>query len=255
MNMNDHIKTKSPKIPVIWRIIIAVVISAIISGGGVYLWHRSTVKNIIGETPRLQSELQYTHKLWTDLIKFKQRYNIEKEELERTRHELQQQVLELRAKLSKLQWPHIIEEKIPESFFKVYGYNVMADEEVSFYITIPEKLSLCEKMEFIAKILSKCKFHDHPINVLRIENRNNKKIAIIELKEPNFPRAYTWRGGYFQGSSGGHSTTVTLTKSFLQEDYDGEWIDGVEFYYEGKPISSDWDHVFLDGTIFRKRKD
>lgn len=90
---------------------------------------------------------------------------------------------------------------------------------------------------------------------MRIENRNNKKIAIIDLREKNhpYPHGYSWRGIYFQGSSGGGSTTVTLIKTFLQENYKGEWIDGVEFYYEGKPIvENEWAHIFLSGTIYRK---
>lgn len=95
-----------------------------------------------------------------------------------------------------------------------------------------------------------------PINILRIEERNNKKIAIIDLREfiASDSTGYlpSWRTIYFQGSTGGYFTTLTLTKSFLQKDYKGKWIDGIEFYYEGKQIlEGEWDHIGLYGTIWR----
>ena len=56
--------------------------------------------------------------------------------------------------------------------------------------------------------------------------------------------------GYFQGSAGGYSTTVTLTRTFVQPNYQENWIKGVQFYYAGKPIQDgDWDHIKLDGVI------
>jgi len=42
-----------------------------------------------------------------------------------------------------------------------------------------------------------------------------------------------------------------LTMTFMQPDYKGEWIDGVEFYYRGKPME-EWDHINLTGTILRE---
>ena len=91
------------------------------------------------------------------------------------------------------------------------------------------------------------------VNILRIENRADKRIAIIEINERHTPYGPTWKGNFFQGSSGGQATTVTLVKTFLQEDYKSEWIDGIEFYYEGKPISRDWDHVSLHSTKYRRK--
>ncbi|MDI6782153.1 MAG: hypothetical protein QME49_08645 [bacterium] len=143
---------------------------------------------------------------------------------------------------------------LKEDFFKVYGADKECEhEEINFYVAVPKNLSLLEKLKFLANKLSRFEFQYHPINVLRIESRNNKKIVIIELNELDFQEAYSWRHGYFQGSAGGGFTTLTLTKTFLQEDYKGNWIDGVEFYYEGKPISNEWDHVMLNGTIWREK--
>ncbi|MFH1096881.1 MAG: hypothetical protein ABH886_01640 [Candidatus Desantisbacteria bacterium] len=146
-------------------------------------------------------------------------------------------------------------QQVLEDFFKVYGSDKGANhEEINFYVAVPKNFPLLEKLKLLADRLSRFEFQYHPINVLGIKSYNNKKIAIIELNELNYPEAFTWRGGYFQGSTGGGFTTLTLTKTFLQEDYKGNWIDGVKFYYEGKPISSDWDHIALSGTIWRKTK-
>ncbi|MEO0189758.1 MAG: hypothetical protein ABIL18_02130 [candidate division WOR-3 bacterium] len=137
-------------------------------------------------------------------------------------------------------------------FFKVYSYNPINDSvEIDFYIKIPKHLPLETKLRIITDRLSRFEFQRHPINFLRVENRKGKKIAIVDLKEPDYSHAFTWRGGFFQGSSGGLSTTITLVKTFLQPDYQGEWIDGIEFYYEGEPISNEWDHIRLNGTIYR----
>ncbi|MEO0183036.1 MAG: hypothetical protein ABIL40_06140 [candidate division WOR-3 bacterium] len=145
-----------------------------------------------------------------------------------------------------------LQKEYEADFFKVYGAdNEANNEEINFYIKIPRYLSLLKKLEILADRLSRFEFQRHPINFLRVENRKGKKIAIVDLKEPDYSHAFTWRGGFFQGSSGGLSTTITLVKTFLQPDYQGEWIDGIEFYYEGEPISNEWDHIRLNGTIYR----
>ena len=80
----------------------------------------------------------------------------------------------------------------------------------------------------------------------------NKKIAIISLNEFPYKHRTSWKGIYFQGSCGGWSTQITLTKTFLQEDYAKDWIDGIEFYYEGSLFNEEWDHIDLSGVIYRK---
>ncbi|MCS7249775.1 MAG: hypothetical protein N2323_04055 [candidate division WOR-3 bacterium] len=148
-------------------------------------------------------------------------------------------------------------EKFKIEYFPIYGVDAQrGKEKINFYVPIPKNLSLIKKLKIIADQLSKFKFNGLPINVLRIEEKNNKKIAIIDLQETAFSDSKnflpSWRTKYFQGSTGGYITTLTLTKSFLQEDYQGEWIDGIEFYYEGKPIlEGEWDHITLYGTIYR----
>ena len=205
---------------VILTIIIIVIIAILISGGSVYLWHKSFVK-----------------KMRLDALNDQQL--------------LQQQIDSLQIQLSQIT-PYATKKS---DFLKIYSYDAVADsDEISFSITISNKLSLLEKLKLLADTLSKSKFASHPINILRIEDRNDKRIAVVELKEPNSKNAFGWRGGFFQGSCGGYFTTITLAKTFLQEDYAGEWIDGAEFYYEGKPISDEWDHIQLSGTKYRKKR-
>lgn len=154
-------------------------------------------------------------------------------------------------------WQTIKKEKIKIEYFPIYGSDEQAEkEEINFYVAIPKNLSLIEKLKIIAERLSRFKFGGLPINVLRIEEKNNKKVAIIDLREfiTSDSTGYlpSWRKMYFQGSTGGYFTSLTLIKSFLQEDYKGEWIDGVKFYYEGKPIlEEEWDHIFLHKTFYR----
>lgn len=82
-----------------------------------------------------------------------------------------------------------------------------------------------------------------------------QKIAVVNLHESpedkvvEYP-AVSWRTGYFQGSTGGAVTSVSLVETILQREYDGDWVDGVKFFYEGKPI--EFEHVAgLSGAHYR----
>ena len=133
-------------------------------------------------------------------------------------------------------------------FFAVYGIDRdINHEEINFYIKVPDSLSLLGKLEFVADRLSRFSFDSLPINVVGVEVREGKKVAIVDLCERENSSIYnTWRTGYFQGSAGGWRTSITLDKTFLQSDYKGEWIDWVEFLYEGKKISNnEWEHIYF----------
>lgn len=233
--------TKFKTIPLYWAVI-AIVITIIVTGMSVYIWQKPQKKSVNYETLREQRRLkQQVKELQSDLLELKKPYY----KMENKIQEIEQEL-----KFHRRAWD--IQKKIPESFFKIRGVDPWDDKKIDdFYITIPAHLSLSEKITFLAQILSKCRFDGLPINLLRIENRKGKSIAIVDLRESSeSPR--TWRGNYFQGSSGGHCTQVALISSFLQEEHEGPWIDGVEFYYEGKPMTSDWDHIFLEGVKYRK---
>ena len=223
MNEQNNTKQSYPRnSAIIWKIAITIIVTAFIVGGGTYWWHKSVLNKI-------------------------------KSEALRTQQTLQQQIIELQTELTQLQQKI----EITDHFLKIHTLDPNNyTEKIDSYVAIPENLSLSEKLELLASKLSRFKFGNLPINVLKIENRDAKKIAIVELEEKEgryFP--WSWRGRYFQGSTGGTITTATLVETFLQRDYKGDWIDGVEFYYEGKPIAGDWDHVpGLFGTIYRQEK-
>lgn len=108
------------------------------------------------------------------------------------------------------------------------------------YIEVSKDSSIKEKLDNIASEVSKYSFSTLPIEVLRIDNIDGKKIAVINLRESsenekienwNEMKGNTWVKGYFQGSSGGLSTYNTLINSFIQKEYDGPWVDGVKFLY------------------------
>jgi len=146
-------------------------------------------------------------------------------------------------------------------------------------IPVPESLSLTEKLELLARKLSSQKFRHLPIVVGEVREQDGKRIASIDLRETDWNRHIfrmwdslhavgepqradsvfrkrrrsTWRVVFFQGTCGGTQTTRTLVHTFLQEDYQGEWIDAVEFFYEGEPMSEErFEHTNLYGTKFRK---
>ncbi|MEW6412741.1 MAG: hypothetical protein AB1483_09750 [Candidatus Zixiibacteriota bacterium] len=143
--------------------------------------------------------------------------------------------------------------KLGEGMFRIYGVNSWSYEsEVDFYITLDDTLSLPEKVEAIASKLSRTRFCNLPIQVLRIEDRPEGSVAVVDLKERKGSCA-RWAGGYFEGSTGGRVTSGILIESFLQREYMGGWIDGVEFLYEGSEDIRSFDHIKpLYRTVYRQ---
>lgn len=209
-----------PRIPL--ATIAAIVVTALIVAGGTYLWYRTRMR---AEIDRIGPAPQQVHS------------------------------------------------------FKIYGADSMADYLViDSRVTIPEDGAIEHRLQLLADSLSQKKFGGLPIEILRAENRGGDRIAIIDLRETEtnrrvfavqeslwaqgkggeiearkiYSEGLSWRLGFFQGSTGGYFTTMKLILSLLQNDYEGEWIDGIEFYYEGKPVSDEWDHIDLDGTKYRR---
>jgi len=97
------------------------------------------------------------------------------------------------------------------------------------------------------------------IEILELDiNKQGYKSLKVNLNEfPGFTtpnslggKHQTWYD-YFQGSAGGQHTTVVLIESILQNDYTGDWIDEVEFYYQNEKMG-EWDHISLSGTVVRE---
>lgn len=144
--------------------------------------------------------------------------------------------------------------------FPVHTANIDTyEKEISLYMTIPKDASIKDQLDVLAQKLSNYNFRKLPINVLRIEEVDNKKIAVVNLeetkKEDNLEvYSPTWNTGYFQGSAGGLITTVTLVDTFLQRDHEGDWIDGVRFLYNNKETKEfEYEHVGLfNGPHYRE---
>jgi len=125
-------------------------------------------------------------------------------------------------------------------------------------ILIPTNQSLEEKLDDLLDSVSKNNFKDLNIEILSVEETQpGYKSLKVNLKEnPGFiiPDSLgNYRSWYehFQGSMGGDQTTLVLIESILQREYTGDWIDEVEFYYQGEKLG-EWDHVFLSGKIKRE---
>jgi hypothetical protein len=144
-------------------------------------------------------------------------------------------------------------EALPGDLLKIYSYNAQVDVgTIAFCLWVPNEYTLNQKLKLIAALLMKYSFNKGMIELIRIEQRGNKNIAIVNLRETK-ECPFAWKGLYFQGSCGGGETTYILKNTFLQPDYTGTWIHGVEFWYEGEAIKEgNWEHTFLHGVMYRK---
>ncbi|MHC4951228.1 MAG: hypothetical protein ACYTEU_09645 [Planctomycetota bacterium] len=153
---------------------------------------------------------------------------------------------------------NVPEQTAPESdFFPVYGIDPktrnIVDPDILYYVKIPNSIPLLYRVQMLADNISRIQFGRLPITVMEIEVRQNQKIAIINLNDSKMSmgKHHTWRD-IFQEPAYEMSTTTTLITSFLQKDYQDEWIDGVEFLYNGEPFSSNqWNDFHLEGTFIR----
>jgi hypothetical protein len=148
------------------------------------------------------------------------------------------------------------ESELTTESLAIYGPDKeYQDVIVERQIKIPAELSLEDKVQALADSLSEIRFKTLPLKVRTIEMIGESRIAVIELLElPPDKRKdrLSWRGKYFQGAAGGFLASRILPETFLQKSYEGEWIDGVAFLYEGNQISQDeWEHVSLNRVFYR----
>lgn len=139
----------------------------------------------------------------------------------------------------------------------LYSKDLNTDEQVIVgTVEVDEELSLEEKIEKLSKELSEKVFDGLPIEFVKIDNIEGKKIALFNLDELGnnatditFDKyeGVNWINNYFAGSAGGSITEYTLITTLLQKNYSGEWIDGIEFTYKNSKI--EFDHVPSLGEI------
>jgi hypothetical protein len=138
-----------------------------------------------------------------------------------------------------------------DNMYPIYTADIDTYErkiDVYFYIT--KETVLKQKLQILSKVLSEAYFDNLPIKVLRIEEIDKKKIAIVNLSESaenqgitdyKALKGKTWKIHYMQGSTGGTVTSTRLIETLLQRDYAGQWIDGVKFLYENSVC--DYEHA------------
>jgi len=142
-----------------------------------------------------------------------------------------------------------------KDYHVIYGSDDQAEHTELAYIIDPKSdLDLKGQLDWIAENLMNYSFAGYIIDVIEIEEIDGKKIAHIDLKEPE-NQEHGWSVNFFMGSSQGSITAEILIESFLQKEIESPWIDGVYFSYEG---NRDWitDHdpalcryiYFRDGT-------
>jgi len=174
--------------------------------------------------------------------------NLSKEinSLKAKNQDLEKKVSDLTEKIKKYE-----EKNTTEDIYPIYTANIDTyKKEIHSYVYIKKDEVMMNKISTLSKTLSEDFFNNLPIEVVNIEEKDGKSIAVINLKESKENqgvtdysklKGYTWATKYFQGSTGGTITSKTLIETTLQKEYTGEWIDGVKFLYNNKDI--DFEHV------------
>ena len=149
------------------------------------------------------------------------------------------------------------QESIKTIEMMLYSKDVNTDEQVIIgEVEVNEELSLEEKIENLSEGLSEKAFDNLPIEFVKINNIEGKKVALFNLDELGnnatditFDKyeGINWINNYFAGSAGGSVTEYTLITTLLQRNYTGEWIDGIEFTYKNSKI--EFDHVPALGEV------
>ena len=178
-------------------------------------------------------------------------------ELKQEIQKLQQNYQKLDEELEKVNQSKTDGDQIPgelaqgESLYIIYSGDIDTYErEIFSKVPIADNISLENKLEILAENLSKMLFDGLGIEVAKVEDKDGKLIATVSLIESENQGEASWKSGYFQGTAGGAVTSITLEETFLQREYDGEWIDGLILIYEDPTL--EFDHMEgLGQTVYR----
>jgi len=110
--------------------------------------------------------------------------------------------------------------------------------ELKTHLYLEPTGNMFEDAKLIGETLSEYVFEGLKIDVKewQVDDLKLLKIDLSEINQRNEKGYYddaSWANGYFQGSTGGLVTYMTLTSSFLQPEL-SQWYDGVYFLYEGQ---------------------
>ncbi len=136
--------------------------------------------------------------------------------------------------------------------FNIYYQDSDYNQLILCSIEIDKNKSIIEKLEVIANEVSNKIFEGKQINILSMDNN----IAYIDLKDDSNASIEDIWYNSFQGSTGGANTAYALLENLLQNQYTGEWIDGVCLTYNGE--TPEMDHLgvgFFGEIIYRDSQD
>lgn len=133
-----------------------------------------------------------------------------------------------------------------EETLPVFGSNEEGVTSQISTVVVKTDEPLLTKMNLLGAELSAKFFGGLPMEATKINTVEGKEILIVNLKETDTGK--TWTYDYFQGSTGGLETIMALSETFLQREYGGRWVDGVQFLLNGEPI--EFEHVEALSEIF-----
>ena len=143
-----------------------------------------------------------------------------------------------------------IKENLGEIFY-IYGLDNEANFEVATHtIRLSETMTLENKIKRLASFLSERKFNSRGIEYIGIIKRHGMRVAIINLTDSDPNDHYKCWNSAFGGSTGAMATHCSLVSTMLQEEYEGDWIDGVWYWIDGFPAMGS-DHIDLSKPFYR----
>jgi len=104
------------------------------------------------------------------------------------------------------------------------------DKQVK-YLQIDTSKTLEERINTLVKAVSSECFSNLPIKV-KVYGNDIAKIELLEFDD-NLNKRVSWKEDYLNKDIK-EQTMRVLLENILQEDYNGEWIEKVQLYYEGK---------------------
>lgn len=136
----------------------------------------------------------------------------------------------------------VVEPAADEENLPVFGADNNSQRIKVSSITVKTDEPLLNKMNYLGAEIGVKFFGGLTMEAKEIKTVNGKKVLIVNLIEGSGAVGEkSWVYDYFQGSTGGNVSMVALTETFLQKEYSGTWIDGVQFLIDGETI--DFEHV------------
>jgi len=135
-----------------------------------------------------------------------------------------------------------VEPEADEETLPVYGADNNHQRIKVSSVTVKTDEPLLNKMNFLGAEIGVKFFGGLTMEAKEIKTVSGKKVLVMNLIEGSGAVGEkSWVYDYFQGSTGGLMTSIALSETFLQKEYSGTWIDGVQFLLDGETI--DFEHV------------